>query len=76
MAHSDPRAHCQWLAEQRNRRTHAVELRRLNGLGLSLTLLLRLRKELHVGHIPHAMAMGVDLPYLKQEFHLSTSRIS
>ncbi|MHC2487855.1 hypothetical protein ACVII0_001647 [Sinorhizobium meliloti] len=37
LAHPDPRAHRQCLAEQRNRRTHAVELRRLNGRGLSLT---------------------------------------
>ena len=38
LAHPDPRAHRQRLAEQRNRRTHAVKLRRLNGLNLSLTV--------------------------------------
>src|SRR5690606_8984836 len=37
LAHSDPRAHCQRLVEQQNRRAHAVELRRLNGLSLPLT---------------------------------------
>ncbi|WP_210290168.1 hypothetical protein, partial [Rhizobium skierniewicense] len=31
------RAHSQWLAQQRSRCTHAVELHALNGLSLPLT---------------------------------------
>lgn len=37
LAHPDPRAHSQRLAQQRSRCTHAVELRGLNGLSLPLT---------------------------------------
>ncbi|AJC82188.1 hypothetical protein IE4803_PB00131 (plasmid) [Rhizobium etli bv. phaseoli str. IE4803] len=37
LAHANARAHRQWLAKQRNRRAHALELRPLNGLSLPLT---------------------------------------
>jgi transposase len=37
LAHPDPRAHRQWLAQLRYRGTHAVQLRSTNGLSLPLT---------------------------------------
>ncbi|MES0158151.1 hypothetical protein NKJ81_32255, partial [Mesorhizobium sp. M0018] len=37
----DPRAHRQWLAKQRYRGAHALELPSLNGISYPLTFLLR-----------------------------------
>lgn len=37
LAHPDPRAHRQWLAKQRHRGAHALELPALDGISYALT---------------------------------------